>query len=449
MIRKYFGTDGIRGEFGGSLINESFFRRIGYAIGRYLHMKYGDKSLHVAIVRDTRASGELLEQALLEGLSFHNVNVFALGVLPTPAVAMVVRELDCDLGIALTASHNPAGDNGIKLFNSEALKLEDKEEVQLEQLIDAEPERPPRDIAPKTYEYDGFEHYVNYVRSQIHQGSLKGWKIVCDTAHGATYRTTPTTLSMLGAEVIQMGAIPDGQNINRDVGSEHPEAMAKLVKETGANLGIAHDGDGDRLIVCDENGKVLDGDEVLAIIGLAMLKDKQLTKKSMVATIMSNLGLDAAINAAGGKVIRTPVGDRHVIFELQDKGLNFGGEASGHIVYGDASTTGDGLLAALKLCAVMLDTSKPLSVLRKQMTLYPQEKRNLRVKEKLPIEKLTHLNAVQKEVQDTLGAEARTLVRYSGTEPKIRLLVETASLSDAKKYIKKLEEAARQDLDVI
>lgn len=449
---KYFGTDGIRGQFGGAYINPTFAYRVGSALARYLMEDQPDvATLNVVIGRDTRASGRVLADAITRGLNAHGVFVHDSGIVPTPAVALAIAELRAALGVTITASHNPAQDNGLKLFNALGQKFDDAQEARIEALIDSEPE-PESDAAlpqPDSFEHDGASHYVNYIRSLMDQNCMSQWRVVLDTANGATYESSPAVFERWNARLFSIGNHPDGENINSGVGSEHPLALGKAVRENKAHIGIAHDGDGDRLVVCDENGDVVDGDVLLGIFGVYALKAGALAKDTLVTTIQSNLGLDVAIKKAGGKVARVDVGDRNVAQKMREIGANVGGENSGHLIFSDFATTGDGLLAAVKLIELMSNTKKPLSELAKVVTLFPEKLLNLKIKEKTPLENLSHLNATIEAVESAFGSEGRVLVRYSGTEPKLRILVEGKDEVQVIDCMKKIELAVRSDLHVI
>ena len=445
---KYFGTDGIRGPVGGDLINTDVAYRLGSALGRYLKELKPELPLNAVIGRDTRSSGLALANSLIQGLNQHGVYVHDLGIVPTPSIAQSLLEQHADLGIAVTASHNPASDNGIKLFDGCACKFNDEEEARIEALMDAEPEAPSDLPLPKSYPLDAAAFYINYVRSLMDQDCLSGWKIVLDLANGATSETTPAVFARWGAELVLIGDHPDGENINQGVGSEHPESLGAAVVKHGANLGIAHDGDGDRLVVCDETGAVVDGDILLGLFAIHGLHAGTLKNDTLVATIQSNLGLDHAVRQAGGQVERTDVGDRNVARVMRELGANVGGESSGHIIFSDYATTGDGLLAAVKLIDLMCKAKAPLSELRQEVRLFPLATLNLRVVEKKPLASLDALNSAIAAVEEDFGADGRVLVRYSGTEPKLRLLVEGKDEKRVVNALKDLEKAACSDLDV-
>ncbi len=446
MKRQYFGTDGVRGPYGGPVINEDFAARLGFAAARWALSRGAAPGSEVLIGRDTRASGLALAAAVATGLREGGLEPVSLGVTPTPAVARAVRARGARLGVVVTASHNPASDNGIKFFVTGGLKLSDADEAAIEAAL------PPADQAPAwrgaaaPAEENGRDAYVADLAAALPAGALAGWRIVVDAANGATAGTTPEVLRRLGAEVAALGVSPDGRNINAGVGSEHPEQLAREVVARGARLGVAHDGDGDRCILCDETGAVLDGDEILAILALDALRRDALPARTLVVTVQSNLGLDAAIKAAGGRVERTDVGDRHVLARLLATGATLGGESSGHIIDLTVSPTGDGLAAAMGILAVMRATGRPLSELRRVLKKFPQGTRNIRVAEKKPLAACPALSAEIVSVEQELGAGGRVMVRFSGTEAKLRLLVEAGDDALVMSALNRLESAARRDL---
>jgi phosphoglucosamine mutase len=446
MKREYFGTDGVRGPYGGPVINEAFAERLGVAAGRFVSRQTHTGEQRVLLGRDTRASGQSLLHAVSSGLASVGVESAVLGVVPTPAVAAALVRERAALGVMITASHNPASDNGIKFFSRGGIKLSDQQEAEIERLLPAE--QPPV-LYSRSRHVDGLRSYLESVKQLLPANALAGWKIVLDTANGATCMTSPIVLRELGAEVVTLGDAPDGHNINAGVGSEHPEKLSAKVLETSARLGIAHDGDGDRCILCDEKGEVLDGDELLTILALHALKQGVLPGKTLVVTVHSNLGVDAAIREAGGRVLRTSVGDRYVIERMLLERATLGGESSGHIICSEFAPTGDGLVAALKVLGVMLETRQPLSQLRRCLKKYPRALANLRVRERKDLTTLPHLPMAIQSLESEMGGYGRVLVRYSGTEAKIRLLVEGPTEAIVKAGLARLESVARTDLEVL
>ena len=447
MKREYFGTDGVRGRVGGPMINPDFIRRLAFAAGKTMNPAAGVTPLAV-VGRDTRASGESLEAEVCGGLLAAGWDVSLLGVLPTPAVALATRDAGAALGVVLTASHNPAGDNGIKFFTASGAKLDDATELLIESNL------PPDDLASAMTSgvagraTSAGDAYVRKMISLLPAGRLAGWRVAFDGANGATCTTTPFVLRALGADVTAIGCEPDGTNINAGVGSEHPEALAALVKESGARLGIAHDGDGDRVVLCDETGAVLDGDEILTLLACHALERGKLDGGKLVVTVQSNLGVDAAVRRAGGSVVRCDVGDRYVTAAMAREGAVFGGESSGHLVFSQISPTGDGLIGALESIRVMIESGKPLSELRRRLVRFPQRSEAIRVQEKLPMEGCATLAAAIRDAEAALGERGRVLVRYSGTEPKIRLLVEGPDDAEVARWMNRLRDAVGRDLEI-
>jgi phosphoglucosamine mutase len=449
MQRSYFGTDGVRGPYGGPVVNEAFAAQLGAAAARWLESR-GVRSGKVVIGRDTRASGPSLARAIGAGLVKGGARPFSVGIVPTPAVSRAASLGGAALGVAITASHNPASDNGVKFFGSDGAKLSDADEAAIEAFIGpptvAEADRADdQELAGDSI----LESYINAAARILPAGSLRGWKVALDTANGATCASTPAVFCALGADVVCIGDRPDGLNINDGVGSEHPEGLAKLVLSGGARFGTAHDGDGDRCVLCDELGQVLDGDELLAILATDALARGTLANKTLVVTVQSNLGLDRAVEAAGGRVVRSAVGDRYVAEMMRAEGALLGGESSGHILSLDLSPTGDGLTAALKVAGVMAQTGRPLSELRKLLKKFPQLSAALRVRERKPVDSLPGLCRAISALEKELGSSGRVLVRYSGTEPKLRLLVEGPTEADVKSGIDRLSAAVRAELEVL
>ena len=446
MKRNYFGTDGVRGAYGSPQMNEALAWRLGAGAARLAKSRADFSATRVFIGRDTRASGVALEDALAAGLISEGLQPVSLGVVPAPAVSLLTRRDKAAFGVVITASHNPAGDNGIKFFGANGIKLTDEDESHLEALM---PEHAGAMLATRPLQVDGLKPYIDAAVALLPAGSLRGWKIVLDAANGAAWRSSRTVLEKLGASLALIGVEPDGTNINAGVGSQHPEQMGARVKATGARLGIAHDGDADRCILCDEHGDVLDGDEMLTILALHALQQGKLAAHTLVVTVQSNLGVDAAIAAAGGRVVRTAVGDRYVIERMLAEGATLGGESSGHVICAEVSPTGDGLVAALKVIEVMLATNRPLTELRRGLKKFPQLSAATTVKEKKPLESLPTLSATIAAIEAELGARGRVLVRYSGTEPKLRLLVEGETDAQVRDCLDRLRAAVRADLDVI
>tara|TARA_R100000027_G_scaffold67619_1_gene67232 strand:- start:18995 stop:20347 length:1353 start_codon:yes stop_codon:yes gene_type:complete len=447
MSTRYFGTDGIRGEADGPLFERAFIIRLTDGLIRYLRSSLGVKSPRIVIGRDPRVTGERILQDLTYGFSRVPGECIDLGIVPTPAVANAVRSAEADLGIAITASHNPASDNGIKLFSKDGTKFPANVEEKIEALMLA-PVEFPSETSPH-FSATARTELPAYIQSteilSVHL-DLTGKTIVCDTANGATCSSTPGVLTARGADVIQIGNAPDGGNINLDCGSEHAEAMAQKVKDLSADLGIAHDGDGDRVIFSDETGSIVPGDQILGIFALHGIRRESLANKILVATIQSNRGLDLAVEKAGGTVVRTDVGDRNVANKMRELGASLGGESSGHIILHNYSTTGDGLMAALYLLRILQETGKPLSELRKEVPLLPQVSGNLLVKEKNPLNTCINLTAEQTEIESRIGTAGRAMIRYSGTEPKLRFLVEASTIEECNDYMARLLTAARKDL---
>ena len=452
MRVKYFGTDGIRGPFGDSQINPGFFQMLGRTCREFIRAARPSDTVAIAVGRDPRPSGNDLQHAFIRGFSAPKTRVYDLGVAPTPAIAAAVLRLGTDLGAAITASHNPFSDNGIKFFDDRGTKLAVSRERSLEALLN---ETSGNDYSVSVSEPgpveadDAVRHYAEAALGILPAHCLSGWTVVVDTANGAMVRTTPSVLRALGAEVVHLGQYAGGESINEGCGSEHPELLATTVCACGARLGIAHDGDGDRAVFADENGSILAGDEVLAILGHAALRSGSLAKNTLVATVLSNYGLDRSIAAAGGRVERVGVGDRNVIRRMVKEGFTVGGESSGHFVLRDCAPTGDGLAAALKIIGAMLDTGDPLSKLRQCVHLYPQGTRDLNVKEKIPLDSLPGLQSDIAEIENSFAAGGRILVRYSGTEPKIRLLVEAEDPRAVTTSMHALVAAVRRHLPLI
>src|SRR5687767_13546918 len=397
VAKKIFGTDGVRGRANIEPVTAETALKLGRSaahVFKTLESHSRGKGRHrIVIGKDTRLSGYMLENALSSGILSMGVDVMFIGPLPTPGVAYVTRSLRADAGIVITASHNPYDDNGIKFFRADGFKLDDSIENRIEELVFSgviETVRPTAGEIGKAIRIeDALGRYIEFAKASLPKKmSLEGLRIVVDCGHGASYKSSPCVLRELGAEVIVLGNQPDGTNINRNCGSMHPEEMCRKVVEHRAQLGLAHDGDADRVILADEHGNLIDGDDIMAIVGLEMLKEGTLKDKTLVSTVMSNAGLDAIIKSAGGRVIRTPVGDRNVIDEMIRGPYNFGGEQSGHLIYGDYSTTGDGLVAALQILRIMKARNALLSQLVLCWKRFPQKVTSVAVREKRPFEEL-------------------------------------------------------------
>jgi phosphoglucosamine mutase len=434
---RLFGTDGIRGRVNTSPMTPETVLRVGLATARILKKRHGRNM--VLIGKDTRLSGYVIESALTSGICSMGMNVTLVGPMPTPGVAFLTRALRLDAGIVISASHNPFEDNGIKIFSSDGFKLPDSVEEKIEKLIvdDGLLDRRPSGggIGRAFRLEDATGRYIEYIKSTIPRGmTLEGLKVVIDCANGAAYKVTPWVLSELGAEVITMNEKPDGLNINHDCGSLHLDNLVEAVREHGADVGVAHDGDADRTLFCDENGDMVDGDKVMGMWAVEMKKDGRLRGGAVVATVMSNLGLEHYLGSHGIKLLRTKVGDRYVTERMLKGGFNLGGEQSGHIVCFDHNTTGDGPITALHVLSLMKKKSRPLSHLAGRITLYPQVLINVSVARKPS-------GGLHPDVQEAIaeaerrldGGRGRVLVRPSGTEPKIRVMVEGREMGLVKK----------------
>ena len=440
--KKIFGTDGVRGTANIEPVTAETALKLGRAAGhvfKNIAPQSRDRERHkIVLGKDTRLSGYMLENAISSGILSMGVDVLFIGPLPTPGVAYVTRSLRADAGIVITASHNPYDDNGIKFFRPDGYKLDDNIEDQIEHLVfsgDIETIRPTADAIGKAVRIeDALGRYIEYAKSSFPRGmTLEGMRIVVDCAHGAAYKSTPCVLRELGAEIFVYDNQPDGMNINKDCGSMHPQQMCQKVWEHRAHLGISHDGDADRVLFCDETGKLIDGDD----------------EKTLVATVMSNAGLDAVINQAGGHVARAGVGDKNVIDEMLRSGFNFGGEQSGHLIFRDYSTTGDGLVCALQILRIMRVKDKPLSQLAKCWTRFPQLVTSIRVREKVPFDQLDGVTSCLSEAEAELKPTGgRVLLRYSGTESKARLLIEGRDANVLGKWSQKIAEAIRKQVGV-
>ena len=427
-MKKLFGTDGVRGVANIHPMTTETAMDLGRAAA-YIFKSVHGRRHRIVIGKDTRLSGYMLESALVAGICSMGVDVLLVGPLPTPGIANITRSMRADAGVVISASHNPFQDNGIKFFSGDGFKLPDEIEKKIEKLIETnhiDSLRPTALEVGKAYRIDDAAgRYIVFLKNTFPADlDLSGMKIVLDCANGAAYKVAPAVFEELGAEVVSLGIKPNGTNINAGCGSLHPEVISEAVKSHGADIGIALDGDADRVIVCDEYGNEVNGDQIMAICATEMLARNQLNHKTLVATVMSNMGLDIALRRAGGSVIKTAVGDRYVVEEMRRGGYNLGGEQSGHLIFLDCSTTGDGVLAALQLLAIIRRTEKPLSELAKIMTPLPQILVNVRVKKRTDIMTVPTIAGAIKDIEAKLGSEGRVLIRYSGTEPLLRIMLE-------------------------
>ncbi|MDX8384228.1 MAG: phosphoglucosamine mutase [Ghiorsea sp.] len=427
-MRKYFGTDGVRGAVNADLMTAEFALRLGRAAGHVLTKHLSHKP-HILIGKDTRLSGYMIESALCAGLTAQGMNVLLVGPIPTPAVAYLTRSLRADAGVVLSASHNPAGDNGIKFFAADGFKLPDEVELEIEAVLDDLPPLPAAlDIGKAVRVDDARGRYIEFLKASLPRGlRLAGFKVVVDCANGAAYDVAPRLLEELGCEVIALHHEPDGYNINQNCGSTYPQSMCEQVIAHKADIGLALDGDADRLIACDSRGEIVDGDRVIAILADHLLQQKRLQGGAVVTTLMSNMGLGRYLEQRGLKMLRAAVGDRYVLEMMREHGCNLGGEQSGHMILLDHNTTGDGLMTALQLMCAMQEINQPLHELATDMTLFPQKLWNIVMKKKVNVLADADVQQLIQEAERTLGDTGRVNVRASGTEPKLRVMVEAES----------------------
>jgi len=449
--KKIFGTEGVRGVANVEPVTAETALKLGRAAAHVFKTLNPQKHPpgtrpKIVLGKDTRLSGYMLENAIVAGITSLGVDVLVIGPLPTPGVAYITRSLRADAGIVLSASHNPYEDNGIKFFRHDGYKLDDEVEKKIEQLVftgEIDSIRPTaKKIGRATRIDDALGRYVEYAKASFPRGmSLEKMRIAVDCANGAAYKSTPCILRELGAELIVAHNQPNGTNINAGCGSTHAEEIQRIVRKSQATIGISNDGDADRVLLCDENGEVVDGDEILAIAAVDLLGRGQLAQNTLVATVMSNFGLDETLAAHDGKVIRTKVGDRYVIEEMVRQNLNLGGEQSGHMIFRDFTTTGDCIISALQILRIMQASGKPLGELKKCLTKYPQAQRNLKVREKPPLDSLGQVMRLVSETEKELNGRGRVLLRYSGTEPKIRLLIEGRETSAIEQQAERIADA--------
>lgn len=446
-MTKYFGTDGVRG-----IANEELTPELAFKLGRigsYVLAKEFEGTPKILIGRDTRISGVMLESALLAGILSTGVEVMTLGVISTPGVAYLTRVMNATGGVMISASHNPMEDNGIKFFGADGYKLTEAQEKEFEELLNAEEDTLPRptgaDVGSITEYFEGGHKYIQYLKQTVDE-DFTDIHVAIDCAHGATSSLATHVFADLEADISTIGASPNGVNINDGVGSTHPEKLAELVKEKEAHIGLAFDGDGDRIIAVDENGNIVDGDKILFILGRYLKSIGRLKADTIVSTIMSNLGFYKAVQKHDMKSVKTAVGDKYVVEEMRENGYNLGGEQSGHIVLLDYNTTGDGLLTGLQLVNIMKVTGKTLSELASEMTVYPQELINVRVTDKHAVTENEKVAAVIAEVEKEMEGNGRVLVRASGTEPLVRVMVEAPTHEECEQYVRKIVEVVQAEM---
>ncbi len=443
---KYFGTDGVRGVANSELTPELAFK-LG-RFGGYVLTKDKNRP-KVLIGRDTRISGHMLEGALVAGLLSIGAEVMRLGVISTPGVAYLTKALGAEAGVMISASHNPVADNGIKFFGPDGFKLSDEQEAEIEALLDVEVDQLPRpvggDLGHVMDYFEGGQKYLQYLKQTVDE-DFTGIHIALDCAHGATSSLASHLFADLDADLSVIGASPNGLNINEGVGSTHPETLAAYLKEKGADIGLAFDGDGDRLIAIDENGDIVDGDQIMFICGKFMKEHGRLKHGTVVSTVMSNLGFYKGLEANEIKSVQTAVGDRYVVEEMKKNGNNLGGEQSGHIIFLDYNTTGDGLLTGLQLVNIMKLTKKPLSELAKEMQKFPQKLVNIRVSDKYHVTDNEKVSAVIAEVEKEMNGFGRILVRPSGTEPLVRVMAEASTELLCNEYVERIATVVREEM---
>jgi phosphoglucosamine mutase len=446
---KLFGTDGVRGVANKEPMTADIAMRLGRAIA---HLCRAHSGRHRIVVgKDTRLSGYMLENAMVAGICSMGVDAFVIGPLPTPGVAFITQSMRADAGVMISASHNLFQDNGIKFFQRDGYKLPDEDEEEMERLIFSDhlsSLQPTADNVGKAFRIDDARgRYIVFAKETFPKDlSLEGLKIVLDCANGAAYRVAPTVFSELGAEVAAIGVDPDGKNINEECGSQHAERMASMTRERQADIGVALDGDGDRVILADEQGRIVDGDAVMAFCGREMIRTGNLPENTVVATVMSNIGLEISLKEVGGKLVRTAVGDRYVVEEMRRSNYLLGGEQSGHLVFREYTTTGDGIITALQVLAMMKGTGLKISELAGQMKRMPQVLLNVRVEKKTPLHEVPEVEDHVKRVEQELRETGRVLVRYSGTEPLLRIMIEGPDPDHIQQTAEEIAETVRRVL---
>jgi len=449
--QRLFGTDGIRGIANVEPMTSETILRVGRALAHTFRHRRGRHK--ILIGKDTRLSGYLLETALASGICSMGVDVLLVGPVPTPGIAFLTRSLRADAGVVISASHNPFQDNGIKIFSRDGFKLPDEVEDEIEALVvdqQIDHLRPTATAIGKAFRVeDAIGRYNVFAKNAFPRHlTLDGVKVVVDCGHGAAYKLAPEVLEELGAQVFALGVDPDGENINKDCGALHPHHVQKMVRETGAQIGVALDGDADRAILVDETGEVVDGDAVLGIAAGEMLRTGTLRNDTVVGTVMSNLGLEVALRQMGARLVRTAVGDRYVVEEMVRGGYNLGGEQSGHVVFLDVNTTGDGLVTFLTLLGIMLQRQRPLSELKKVLQRYPQVLINVKVRERRDLATIGPVARAMEQVKAILGERGRLLVRYSGTEPLVRVMVEGEDEKTVKTCAEEVAGSVRKHLGI-
>jgi phosphoglucosamine mutase len=447
---RLFGTDGIRGKVNKYPITPEVALRVGMAAAMVLKKEHHGRNM-VLIGKDTRLSGYMIESALTSGICSMGMNVTLVGPLPTPGIAFLTRALRIDAGVVISASHNPFYDNGIKFFSHDGFKLPDNIEARIEELVkddSLERHRAKGEDVGKAFRLDDATgRYIEYIKSTLKKGvSLEGMKVVVDCANGSAYKTTPWLLRELGAEVVSINDSPNGTNINEGCGSLHTDGMIQKVLETKADIGIAHDGDADRVLMCDEKGKIVDGDQIMGMCALEMHADGLLKKNTVVSTVMSNIGLELFLNKNGIAMIRTKVGDRYVVEKMQRDDYNFGGEQSGHIIFLDHNTTGDGPITAMQVLNLMKAKGMPLSKLASKIELFPQVLINVEVEKRQDIRAIPEIEKAVKDAEEKLCGKGRVLVRPSGTEPKIRVMLEGEDLKVINKLGKDIAKVIKEKM---
>jgi phosphoglucosamine mutase len=443
---KYFGTDGVRGVANTELTPELAFK-LG-RFGGYVLTKDATRP-KILIGRDTRISGHMLEGALVAGLLSIGAEVMRLGVISTPGVSYLTKALGAQAGVMISASHNPVGDNGIKFFGPDGFKLSDDQELEIEELLDRTEDSLPRpigaDLGQVSDYFEGGQKYLQYLKQTVDE-DFDGLHIALDCAHGATSSLATHLFADLDADISTMGASPDGLNINEGVGSTHPEALAEMVKEKGADVGLAFDGDGDRIIAIDEHGNIVDGDQIMYICGKYLKSEGRLKQSTVVSTVMSNLGFHKGLEEHGIQSIQTAVGDRYVVEEMKTKGYNLGGEQSGHIIFLDYNTTGDGLLTGIQLVNIMKVTGKSLSELAGEMQKFPQKLVNVRVTDKYHVTDNEKVKSVIGKVEEEMNGNGRILVRPSGTEPLVRVMAEAPTEELCAQYVDEIAQVVKEEM---